>query len=249
MHYKSRRLESRRRSMEQELLHNGWVGLETPYPPNGKVELYAKYQSPRIIEIGVSDIEQCLKKINRDGESYYALETWSWELTYLSWQTDRENPRNHNYIPVWQAFDCLHDCLLEGIDWKYEDGRSGNIKVIDWEHPEMNTFSYVRGWRGAMNDGFGWDFVLFVNAIPLAGIVLEPDEKGGRPCAAALSLAQDQMNSDSTFSVYAHYIIAGNGKELRMGVPYEELDEFMDTPDTIQAIKPENFLKKIKDYV
>lgn len=240
MHYKEHELDNARRRMQQQLIRMGWVKHKCPYPANDKVELRAEYKSPRIHN-SFFWFENCLKKINPTGEVYYALEMRCLQMEHLSWRCNQNNPNNRHPLDTLDAFDIAYEYMLDGLPWDYGTGKKnehGIIKIIDWEHPENNTFEFVQGWRGALNDGFGWDFVLCVNAIPLCGIIIEP----GASCQAALDLAQYQLDRDFQFPVYCHSLVVSNGEKMMIGDPWMELSEFQEIGTLKEALRPVDFL-------
>lgn len=265
MHYKNHDTDAARRRMRQQLQRMGWTKHKCPYPANDKVEMMAGYHSPHIHN-SFFWFENCLKKINPTGEVYYALEMRCLEMTHLSWRCNLDNPNNRRPLDTLDAFDMAREYMLDGLPWDYGTGRKserGIIKIIDWEHPENNTFEFVENWQGTLNDGFGWDFVLLVNAIPLGGIVVEPDhpaqncgetsragsvpalektvEKRGA-CQAALDLAQYQLDNDFQFPVYCHALVISDGEKMMVGDPWMELDEFKEIGTLKEALRPVDFL-------
>lgn len=249
MHYRIHDLDNARRRMQQQLIRMGWVKHECPYPANDKVELMAEYHSPRIYN-NFFWFENCLKKINPVGEVYYALEMRCAHMEHLSWRCNLNNPNNRYPLDTLDAFDMAREYMLDGLPWDYGTGKKdeyGAIKIIDWEHPEQNTFEFVQGWRGALNDGFAWDFILLVNAIPLCGIILEP----GDTCQSALDLAQYQLDKDFQFPVYCHSLVISNGEKIMVGDPWMDLDEFKEIGTLKEALRPVDYLmnciKKIPD--
>lgn len=240
MHYKNHDTDNARRRMQQQLLRMGWTKYPCPFPVTEKVEIAAGYHSPHIHGIFFW-FEDCLKKINPTGEVYYALEMRCSEMEHLSWRCNQDNPNNHHPLDTLDAFDIARKYILDGLPWDYGTGKedsSGIIKIIDWEHPEQNTFEFVQGWRGALNDGFGWDFILLVNAIPLCGIVIEP----GDSCQAALDLAQYQLDNDFQFPVYCHSLVVSNGEKMMVGDPWMEMEDFQEIATLKEALRPVDFL-------
>lgn len=240
MHYKNHDTDNARRRMREQLKRMGWEKRKCPNPVSDKVELRAEYDSPHVENFSFS-FENHLKKINPTGEAYYALEMRCYDITHLAWRCNQNNPNNHYPLDTLDAFDYARRYMLDGLPWDYGTGRKtekGIIKIIDWEHPEQNTFEFVEGWRGALNDGFGWDFVLCINAIPLCGILIEP----GDTCQAALDLAQYQLDNDFQFPVYCHSLVISNGETLMVGEPWIELDEFKEIGTLKEALRPVDFL-------
>ena len=247
--------------MREQLLRMGWTMHKCPYPANGKVELMAAYYSPHIFN-SFFWFEHCLKKINPTGEAYFALEMRCSEMEHLSWRCNLGNPNNHHPLDTLDAFEIARKYMLEGLPWDYGTGRrgdSGIIKIIDWEHPENNSFEFVENWRGALNDGFGWDFILCVNAIPLGAILLHPNpghgdssptrlfpqtgNEGNLPaCRAALDVAQYQLDNDFQFPVYCHVLVISDGETLLVGDPWMELEEFTEIKTLKEALRPVDFL-------
>lgn len=244
MHYRIHDLDNARRRMQQQLIRMGWVKHECPYPATNKVELRANYHSPHIHN-SFFWFENCLKKINPKGEVYYALEMRCSKIEHLSWRCNQDNPNNRYPLDTLDAFDIVREYMLDGLPWDYGTGKKdekGIIKIIDWEHPENNTFEFVKGWRGALNDGFAWDFILFINCIPLCGIIVEPDANGSAPCQAALDLAQYQLDKDFQFPVYCHSLVISNGDKIMVGDPWMQLDEFHEIGTLKEALRPIDFL-------
>ena len=267
MHYKNTETKNARRRMQQQLIRMGWTKYPCPYPVTGKMELMATYYSPHIHGIFFW-FEDCLKKINPTGEVHYALEMRCSEMEHLSWRCNQDNPNNHYPLDTLDAFGIAREYMLNGLPWDYGTGKkdeSGIIKIIDWEHPENNTFEFVQDWRGALNDGFGWDFILLVNAIPLCGIVIESSkvssskfqvpssevpefrsseipEFQNEGLQAALDLAQYQLDKDFQFPVYCHSLVISDGEKIMIGDPWSELDEFQEIGTLKEALRPVDFL-------
>ena len=268
MHYKNHDTDAAHRRMREQLLRMGWTKHKCPYPANGKVELMAAYHSPHIHN-SFFWFENCLKKINPTGEVYYALEMRCSEMEHLSWRCNLNNPNNHHPLDTLDAFDMARRYMLDGLPWDYGTGKKdekGIIKIIDWENPENNTFEFVENWQGALNDGFGWDFILCINAIPLCGIVIEPssqkqgDSSTAGPgtsveknkeilnissfasCQAALDMAQYQLDNDFQFPVYCHALVISDGEKMMIGDPWMDLDGFKEISTLKEALRPVDFL-------
>ena len=268
MHYKNHDTDAAHRRMREQLLRMGWTKHKCPYPANGKVELMAAYHSPHIHN-SFFWFENCLKQINPTGEVYYALEMRCSEMEHLSWRCNLDNPNNRHPLDTLDAFDMARRYMLDGLPWDYGTGRKseqGIIKIIDWENPENNTFEFVENWQGALNDGFGWDFILCINAIPLCGIVIEPssqkqgDSSTAGPgtsveknkeilnissfasCQAALDMAQYQLDNDFQFPVYCHALVISDGEKMMIGDPWMDLDGFKEISTLKEALRPVDFL-------
>ena len=268
MHYKNHDTDAVHRRMREQLLRMGWTKHKCPYPANGKVELMAAYHSPHIHN-SFFWFENCLKKINPTGEVYYALEMRCSEMEHLSWRCNLDNPNNRHPLDTLDAFDMARNYMLDGLQWDYGTGKKdekGIIKIIDWENPENNTFEFVENWQGALNDGFGWDFILCINAIPLCGIVIEPssqkqgDSSTAGPgtsveknkeilnissfasCQAALDMAQYQLDNDFQFPVYCHALVISDGEKKMIGDPWMDLDGFKEISTLKEALRPVDFL-------
>lgn len=251
MHYKVHDLDHARRRLQQQLIRMGWTKHECPYPATHKVELRGNYNSPHIHN-SFFWFENCLKKINPTGEVYYALEMRCSVMEHLSWRCNQDNPHNRHPLDTLDAFEIAREYILEGMPWDYGTGKKderGIIKIIDWEHPENNTFEFVQGWRGALNDGFAWDFILCVNAIPLGAILLEPGsnssmapEGSKASCQAALDLAQYQLDHDFQFPVYCHSLVLCDGNRILIGDPWSELDDFQEIGTLKEELRPTDFL-------
>ena len=264
MHYKNHDTDAAHRRMREQLLRMGWTKHKCPYPANGKVELMAAYHSPHIHN-SFFWFENCLKKINPTGEVYYALEMRCSEMEHLSWRCNLDNPNNRHPLDTLDAFDMARRYMLDGLPWDYGTGRKseqGIIKIIDWENPENNTFEFVENWQGALNDGFGWDFILCINAIPLCGIVIEngsmvqevqknevektlkPSEtlKHSETLQSALDMAQYQLDNDFQFPVYCHALVISDGEKMMIGDPWMDLDGFKEISTLKEALRPVDFL-------
>lgn len=234
----SLRVSNARRRIRQQLLRMGWVKHACPYPVNNKVEKMAEYRSPHVFD-SFFWFENCLKKINPTGEVYFALEMRCSEMWHLTWRCNLNNPNNHHPLDTLDAFEIVRNYILNGMPWDYGTKRKsdrGIIKIIDWEHPENNTFEFVEKWRGALNDGFRWDFILLVNAIPLCGIVIEDT------LTAALDMAQYQLDNDFQFPVYCHALVISDGEKVLVGDPWMEMDEFAEVGTLKEALQPIDFL-------
>ena len=275
MHYKNHDTDAAHRRMREQLLRMGWTKHKCPYPANGKVELMAAYHSPHIHN-SFFWFENCLKKINPTGEVYYALEMRCSEMEHLSWRCNLNNPNNRHPLDTLDAFDMARKYMLDGLQWDYGTGKKdekGIIKIIDWENPENNTFEFVENWQGALNDGFGWDFILCINAIPLCGIVIEPssqkqgDSSTSGPgtsveknkeilnissfasCQAALDMAQYQLDNDFQFPVYCHALVISDGEKILAGDPWMDLEDMQEIRTLKEVLRPTDFLlKQIKSW-
>ena len=241
MHYTTHDPDAAHRRLREQLLRMGWTKHKCPYPANDKVEMMAAYHSPHIHN-SFFWFENCLKKINPMGEVYYALEMRCSEMEHLSWRCNMDNPNNRHPLDTLDAFDMARKYMLDGLPWDYGTGKKserGIIKIIDWENPANNTFEFVENWQGALNDGFGWDFVLCVNAIPLCGIVIE---KPSETLQSALDMAQYQLDNDFQFPVYCHALVISDGEKMMIGDPWMDLDEFTDIGTLKEALRPVDFL-------
>ncbi len=153
-----------------------------------------------------------------------------------------DNPNNRHPLDTLDAFDMARKYMLDGLPWDYGTGKKdekGIIKIIDWENPENNTFEFVENWQGALNDGFGWDFILCINAIPLCGIVIE---KSSETLQSALDMAQYQLDNDFQFPVYCHALVISDGEKILIGDPWLELDGFQEIGTLKEALRPVDFL-------
>lgn len=246
MHYQSNDFKGVLRQIKRQLIRMGWVEHPRKNIEMDKTMKGFRRGSPQIVD-EVFWYENCLKKINphSEGEAYYALEIRGLALVHLAWSCNQNNPNNHRPMDTLDAFDILHERMLEGIPFDYGtgiDGDSGTIRVVDWEHPENNTFEFIQNWRGALEDDFAWDFVLCVNAIPVCGILLEKSD--GAPCRAAHELAQYQLDKDFRFPIYCHAIVIGDGEKMYIGDPWEELEHFGEIDSLEKELQPANFLVK-----
>lgn len=100
-----------------------------------------------------------------------------------------------------------------------------------------------------------------VNSIPVGGILLDGIEglKGSKgsdgskvqesvPCQNAYDLAFEQLNADYQFPVYCHSLIIGNGKQLMIGDPWMEIEEFLPIEHLEDVMRPTEFLmNRIKE--
>ena len=186
-------------------------------------------------------------------------------MEILSWRCKLDNPNNRHPLDTLDAFDMARKYMLDGLQWDYGTGKKdekGIIKIIDWENPENNTFEFVENWQGALNDGFGWDFILCINAIPLCGIVIEngsmvqevqknevektlkPSEtlKHSETLQSALDMAQYQLDNDFQFPVYCHALVISDGEKILIGDPWMELDGFQEIGTLKEALRPVDFL-------
>lgn len=262
MYYKSRKLATLRKRIIAELEDLGWQRHQCPDPVDGALDIHAKYKSPHI-DTHTFWYEKCLKRINT-GEAYYALENRALELEHVSWRCDFSNPNNKRPIDTFDAFEYVHQMMVDGITWNYgpdcddTEVRTGHINIIDWDNPMNNSFEYVEKWRGCRNDGFGWDIVLCVNAIPVGAILLEPDgiirNLSGEvlpniPCLTALATAQDELDHDFQFPVYLHTLIVGNGKKLKIGFPYSDIDEMDSIGVSDEYLRPDYFLMNCVKHI
>ena len=257
MHYKKRELANARRRLEQQLLRMGWAKHECPYPQTEEVSFVNGYNTPHINQTTFW-FENCLKRLNQGSEAYYALEMRSFDLVHITWRCNYNNPNNHHPLDTLDAFDYVHEHLINGLPYDYRHGNPkhrGIIRIIDWEHPENNTFEYVKGWRGALNDGFAWDFILCVNAIPLGGILLEANPTVSDeatevvPCQAALDLAQYQLDKDFQFPVYCHALVISDGEKILAGDPWMDLEDMQEIRTLKEVLRPTDFLlKQVKSW-
>lgn len=257
MYYNSRKFSAARQTMKDELIALGWTEHDCRFKANGTLDIHVAYKTPHIDD-SFFWYENCLKKINPEGEAHWALESYAQQLVHLAWRCNDDNPNNHNPLDTLDAFEMARNIMLLGIDFNYyyrsddeipEDENpedySGHINIIDWEHPERNTFEFAQGWNGGLNDRFGWDFVLFVNAIPVGAIILEADDKDSdqAPCQKALDVAQHHLDCDYQFPVYCHALVLSNGKQILNGDPWMELDEFTPISSLAEGLKPLYFLE------
>jgi len=254
MYTTNKKLSAARQRIKTELISLGWSERENLFPASKKNDTDQAYTSPHI-EDGFFWFENCLKQIN-SGEAYYALEYYSHNLTHLAWRCNQNNPNNQNPMDTLDAMEEARQMMLHGIDFDYTHGEgdpnrdpseySGHIHIIDWEHPEKNTFEFIEGWHGAINDGFAWDIILFINAIPVGAILLEPDDTDSSlaPCQKALDLAQYQLDNDFQFPVYCHTLLISNGQQLLDGTPWSELDEFRPIQSLADTLQPLEYLDK-----
>lgn len=267
MYYKSRKLHTVRERLTEQLEALGWqpYQLRNYYKPNGRQDISPTLFTPQIID-DFLEFETRLKKINT-GEAYWRTETNGQRMLHLAWRCRADNPNNHHPLDTFDAFEMVREMMINGLDFEYdtwnEKGRKikgvkETIRYIDWEHPERNTYEYAVGWRGPKNDGFAWDIVLLINMIPVGGIVLEgaksarvregEEVKENLPCQNAYELAFRQLYDDYHFPVYCHSLIIGNGKQLMIGDPWMEIEEFLPIDHLEDVLRPTEFLlNRIKE--
>lgn len=244
MYYGNRKLWAARKRMRELIDASGWRRMDSYHPATNKISMMAKYHSPRV---NTWELEDSLKEFNT-GEAYWRTETDAMQLEHISWRCNKDNPNNKYPIDVVIAQEWVIEALLDGVRFEYEDDDDeevthvGYIKVIDWENIEKNTFTYVENWQGAMNDRFAWDFVLFVNGLPLGGIVLEPDADDAPPCQTAYDLAMYQLDNDFQFPVYVQSLIVSNGKQFMVGNPFV-VEELRKIDSLEKSLNPIDFLK------
>jgi len=248
MYTTNKKLSAARKRIKEELIQLGWS--EHPIRP---------CTSP-CVDANDFWMEECLKKINT-GEAYYALETYALRLSHLPWRCRIRNYLNPYPLDTLEALDEAREMMLNGIDFDYSGGEgfpgedpatyTGHIHIIDWEHPEKNTFEFIEGWKGMMKDDFCWDMVLLINSIPVGAILLEPDDKDSTlaPCQKALDLAQYQLDNDLQFPIFCHTLMVGNGKQLLDGYPWAEFADFRPAQSLAESLQPLKYLdKRIKEF-
>lgn len=264
MYYKSRKLTSARKRIREQLVELGWQEQRCLYPATDQTGLYRAYETPTV-ELTTSGMESSLKRIN-SGEALYLCENTESELHHLAWRCIASNPNNHSPLEPLEAYEELCYLLSQGIVYeKYQDGKDVTVRLIDWEHPERNTFTFVEGWRGALSDGFGWDLVLLVNGMPLGYILLREDYatdsdipgdsgiyddlcelSGNQPCLAAYDLAWRQYDADRQFQVFGHLSFISNGKKTLAGSPYMPFDEYRELRSLREMFAPEAFVNALR---
>jgi len=254
MYTTNKKLSAARQRIKNELTQLGWSEYTLYRTIKTDNLAYRPYLSPHI-DNGIFWLENRLKKINT-GEAYYALERYALQLSHLAWRCNLNNPNNRHPLDTLDAYCEARDMMLDGIDFDYTHGEGdperdpedymGHITIIDWEHPENNTFEFVEGWLGAMDDNFKWDIILLINAIPVGAILLEPDDKDSTlaSCQKALDLAQYQLDNDFQFPVYCHTLIISNGKQLLDGEPWRELKDFRSISSLSESLQPLEYLDK-----
>lgn len=126
----------------------------------------------------------------------------------------------------------IHKLMTEGVDVEYyaEDGTltSGNVKLLDFEHPEQNDWLAVSQFvviSGECNRRP--DVVVFVNGLPLGVIEL----KGPGSLNATLAGAFNQLQTykqqiPALFSTNALLVIS-DGTAARVGSLSANLERFM----------------------
>ena len=267
MYNKSHKLTAARERIREQLQELGWQEQRCLYPATDQSSLYRAYESPTV-DLTTFHMEESLKRIN-SGEAVWLCENTESELHHLAWRCITSNPNNHSPLEPIEAYEEFCYLLSHGIVYaEYQDGRDVTVKLFDWEHPERNTFTFVEGWRGAQNDGFGWDLILMVNGMPLGYILLQEDYatdsdipsdsgiyddfcelSGNQPCLAAYDLAWKQYDADSRFQVFGHLSFISNGGKMLAGSVYSPFDGYRELESLRDLFTPEAFVNALKAKV
>jgi type I restriction enzyme, R subunit len=118
----------------------------------------------------------------------------------------------------------VYGLLTDGVKVTLKDERTGieeprTLRVVDWEHPEQNTYLAVRQLK-LQGPLYGCipDVTLFVNGLPLVVIELK---KPGAPARQAfdenLTSYQHAQNGVPRLFAYNALLIASNGTDGRVG--------------------------------
>lgn len=267
MYYKSQKLAEERKRIKEQLQELGWREQRCLYPATDQPSPYSVYESPTV-DLTTFYMEQSLKRIN-SGEAVWLCENADSELHHLAWRCITSNPNNRSPLEPIEAFEEFCYLLSHGIVYdEYRDGMDVTVKLLDWEHPERNTFSFVEGWRGALNDGFGWDLILMVNGMPLGYILLQEDYasdsdipsdsgiyddfcklSGNQPCLAAYDIAWKQYDADRQFQVFDRLTFISNGVKMLAGYPYMPFDEYRELESQLRVFTPDGFVNALKGEV
>lgn len=229
MFISNRKLESLRNRMADTLVEMGYREEDytywDKYRVSKRVNINKRYYGPQILSLLY---ENSLKEINT-GEAYYALEAWMFNIVHLPHDVKKEQENANPNITVGEARDLFYEYLLCGIEFDYHTGREGSyglINIVDWKNIQKNEFTFFRKWQGVRNDGFGWDFIVMLNRMPVVAVCLQPTTEGNRPCEDAYRVMREQIDASVEMQIYTQIVILSDGKKTLVGTATDTFEMF-----------------------
>ncbi len=155
IHFKNTNSYHRKKLLRQ-LLANRYVVGKVP-EPSGEA-MHALTDGPQVDSV---QMEHDLKRFNA-GEAFYSTEDYATEVSMLGvksfhhyWPNSTHPERSRSLEDMREQF---YDWLLCGIGFQYGSERRpsyGICQLIDFAHPESNTFRVHQDWQGCQANGFG----------------------------------------------------------------------------------------------
>ena len=146
-----------------------------------------------------------------------------------------------------QRNETLMDYIQSGVEVKYsEDGRAKTalVKLIDFQHPQVNDFKVVNQWRVVEHDAIRCDMVVFINGLPLVVIELKsPSNENVEEEDAYLQIKQYQQKCPSLF-VFNAFSVTSDMLTSKAGTITAKANRFMEW----KSIDGKSETTEIADY-
>ena len=146
-----------------------------------------------------------------------------------------------------QRNETLMDYIQSGVEVKYsEDGRAKTalVKLIDFQHPQVNDFKVVNQWRVVEHDAIRCDMVVFINGLPLVVIELKsPANENVEEEDAYLQIKQYQQKCPSLF-VFNAFSVTSDMLTSKAGTITAKANRFMEW----KSIDGKSETTEIADY-
>ncbi|MBR2151656.1 MAG: type I restriction endonuclease subunit R [Prevotella sp.] len=181
---------------------------------------------------------ECGYDVERDyREPYHAADLMSYIRRHNpEWNDDVlheafRKVTNINEGLLEQRNEQLMDYVQNGVEVKYaEDGRAKTalVRLIDFEHPEYNSFVVRNQWRVVEHEKIRCDLVVFVNGLPLVVIELKsPSNENVEEDDAYLQVKQYQQKCPSLF-VFNAFSVTSDMLTTKAGTITSKANRYME---------------------
>ncbi|KAB8287518.1 type I deoxyribonuclease HsdR [Bifidobacterium ramosum] len=122
------------------------------------------------------------------------------------------------------------DYMQSGIDVSYFDGEntvSDHIKIVDFDHPERNTFTVVNQWTYVEYEEKRPDLIIFINGMPMVIFELKSPSRENVDASDAYRQLRNYMKVIPTLFVYNAFCVMTDMADTRVGTITANEDRFM----------------------
>ncbi|RSX54025.1 type I deoxyribonuclease HsdR [Bifidobacterium goeldii] len=122
------------------------------------------------------------------------------------------------------------DYMQSGVEVSYFDGektRPDNIKIIDFDHPERNTFAVINQWTYVEYEEKRPDLIIFVNGMPLVIFELKSPARENVDSSDAYLQLRNYMKVIPTLFTYNAFCVMTDMADTRVGTITASEDRFM----------------------
>ncbi|NEG88725.1 type I restriction endonuclease subunit R [Bifidobacterium aerophilum] len=120
--------------------------------------------------------------------------------------------------------------MQSGVDVSYFDGEntvSDHIKIVDFDHPDRNTFTVVNQWTYVEYEEKRPDLIIFINGIPMVIFELKSPSRENVDASDAYLQLRNYIKVIPTLFVYNAFCVMTDMADTRVGTITASEDRFM----------------------